>query len=252
VKDGEFPRLDRAWAGGVRVAFRLASRVWATAGVQFLSRGDSASLRREYQTSSVDPNASALVSSDTTGFVLGPERVSVRSYGPSVGLRLTVLRARPIAVDAVLLAGMAWANCRLEENNASTTTWYRKMYTSSMRMDGHGVAPTGEVGLRAGWNVSRRWGAFVEGTYLRQRFAKITGTGDWRWTQQDGDATSVERESSSGSVSGRWRMVPYSVTTAFVTFNRPYPTINDYAGYAPFTLDLSGVRLRAGIALRLW
>ena len=248
TREGAFPIIQRSWTGGARVSYRFGRRLAATFGVEYLSRTRSASVRRTYATSAVNPDAVSFRSDETTTWEFEPNVVSVRAYTPMVGLRLAAWRRRGLRIDAVVQAGATWGTCRLEENSRSATTWYRLETETSTRLRGHGIGFSGEAGLRAAWDTPHRWGVFVEASYQRQRLTSVTGTADRTSRVQDGDATSVEREATT-VVDGRWRMTPYAVTTAFVRLNQPYPDVT--AGQNPaFALDLSGVRLRAGISLR--
>jgi hypothetical protein len=248
-KEGAFPLIDRSWTGGVRVSYQLTRRIGALVAFDYLSRVQSASVNRQYQSTMTNPNAVYFQENETLTYDLPHSLVSVRSYAPSAGLQWTIVRDGPVRIDALVQGGSAWGSCRIAEDMTETTTSIRLGRTWTTRISGHGIAATGVAGLRAGWSVSRRWGVLVEASYLRQRFSAITGSLEETYTAQDGDATSTERQTSS-AVSGRWRMVPYSLTTAFVTYNKPYPRIGNEQN-PPFTLDLSGARVRVGLALRL-
>jgi hypothetical protein len=115
-------------------------------------------------------------------------------------------------------------------------------------MQGTGWHATAEGGVRVNWSMARHWATFVEGTYRYERFPSITGSDDTESTRRDGDAAVAEYEAKA-SASGRWRMVPYRATLQGRTVSQPLPAIT--SDQSPtFALDLSGARLRVGIAFR--
>ena len=245
---GEFPLLDHGRTIGVRAAWHISRRIALAAGFDYLSGTTrSESIHREWETTSLNPDAVAFpsVGGLTSDFT---EAFSVRSYEPWIGVRLAVWRHGPFSAEGIAQGGATRASVQLEETGAQTASPYMQRATWSHRMEGTGWHPSGEAGIRAGWEATRRLGAFIEISYKYDRVVKVVGSVDHAATRQDGDATTVEYETRT-SASGQWRMLPYRATVQGTAVDQPYPGIGGDQNPG-FALDLSGARVRFGFALR--
>ncbi len=162
---GEFPLLDHGRTIGVRAAWHISRRIALAAGFDYLSGTTrSESIHREWETTSLNPDAVAFpsVGGLTSDFT---EAFSVRSYEPWIGVRLAVWRHGPFSAEGIAQGGATRASVQLEETGAQTASPYMQRATWSHRMEGTGWHPSGEAGIRAGWEATRRLGAFIEISY---------------------------------------------------------------------------------------
>lgn len=248
TKDGELPLLSRGWLWGASASYRVTKRVAATVGVDYFSQVRSGTAQRGHESTLFNPNAVSFETTDGVSYQFAPLALSARSVAALAGLRLGIWNTRSIGLEGLLQAGPARASCRIEEQRATETTHYRTRSLASTVMEGSGWGISAEAGVRAQWRPVSRWGFFFDASYQYRRIGTVNGTMSRASTTRDGDAGVVER-ATTGAVSGRWQMATASTSGAFGTFSQAYPTIGG-AQNRPFALDLSGVRLKAGLAFR--
>ena len=248
TRNGDFPSIRQAWTGGARLSFQLTPRVAATFGLQYLSRKRSASVTRARESTLYNRDAVGFETTDRLEYIFAPTTLAVRAYTPSAGLRVAVLSWRRLRVEAIAAGGAVRASSRIDEERTGETTHYRQRSVQTTQMRGTGWGPAAEGGVRAAWSPGSRWTAFLEAAYQYQRVGNVSGTTKRTATTQDGDAASTEREVAQ-DISGRWRMAPWRVTTVFGNFDQPYPAIGNEQN-PPFRLDLSGLRVSAGVGFR--
>jgi hypothetical protein len=243
---GGLPVIERSWTGGVRATRRVGRRVTAVIEFDHLSRDEVSSLASSWQLTAYNPNAVSFPM--TTGLSTDLDvRLSVSSYAALAGVRWALWSVRSLAVEAMVAAGPAYATCAIAQSGKQTSSAYGQSTSWTGQMDGKGWHASAEAGARLDWRVTRHWATFVEGTYRYERFPSITGTSDTQSARRDGDAASTEYE-TSGTTSGRWQMMPYQSAVYGKSINKPYPSVGG-SGTA-FALDLSGARVRIGLAFR--
>jgi hypothetical protein len=248
TRKGEFPSIRGAWTGGVRLSYQVAPRVAATFGLHYLARERSATVTRARTSTLYNRDAVSFETTDRLEYGFAPSTLAVAAYTPLAGLRVALFGWRRLRVEATAAGGAVRASSRIEEDRTSETTSYRQRSSVTTRMRGTGWGAAAEAGARAAWSAGSRWNAFVEASYQYQRIGNVSGTTKRTSTTQDGDAASAEREVSQ-EVSGQWRMLPWRVAAPFGSFDQPVPAIGSAQNPA-FRLDLSGVRLTAGVGFR--
>lgn len=243
--EGEFPRIEGGDSVVIRLGRPISRRLTVLAAFEYVRRTRSGDVTRSISSTTVNPDAVSFVNTDTTTFSFSNRR-SVRSLSPMIGVRAQVLDWRTVSLDVQGLAGAAWGRARIEEDRHSSTTFYRLGSDSTIRMRGTSAGLNVEASARVAWRAWRGLSLIAEAGYQRLRLPKITGTVATNVQTQDGDATSVEKE-TAGSANGQWRMQPYRVDG--LQLNQPYPYVGGTTNPAA-TLDLSGARLRVGAAIR--
>ena len=241
--------LNGGWNGGIRLVRHFSPRLALSLGFQYSAGEKTASVERTYYVAFIHPNSVAFVTDETTAYRYNPHELSLKTYAPEVGIQWAFWRVSNLQGRTFLRGGPVWASCRVLRARTYDHSFYRFSWDTTNDLRGRGVGFRGEAGLRWLWDVTRRWGVFLEGAYGLLKIGRITGSEELKIRYQDGDAGSAELDQAY-THDGRWRMKWVRLVSASGEFHQGYPVIGDESLPA-FRLGLNGFQVRLGIVLHL-
>jgi hypothetical protein len=254
-RSGKFTRLHSLYPAGCRLSLDIGYGWTAYIGLSYLTGRVTASYREVYDVSDLDPNKMELDNRYRLEIEYPPYPLSVRAWSPTVGIRLKIPLVRRMAWEGYVAAGWLAASFRWDQTYATTTTdekgrWSRSSYGYAAA--GRGSGPSLEGGGRLGYSVSGRLTAFLEAGYAYRKTGRVDGEFAF-WTGHE--------DSDSAPYGARSEYEDGVFWTRFQTYTRAYGVwtprevrFADSQGQRDsrhFRLDLSGVELRVGLAVRL-
>jgi hypothetical protein len=170
-------------------------------------------------------------------------RLGVKMLFPHVGAQASQAMGRGLRVAEFVHAGWMFAECRFSSLKRVHDGLLEQVSTHELAMEGRGNGPALEGGFKLDVAVWRGLGAFVEASYLLSRVTRVTGKSVGADTVQDQKTLEI-LSSATEKREGRWRK-------SDEIYSRPavWPDGGPAAG-APFTLDLGGPGVRAGLYFR--
>jgi hypothetical protein len=169
--------------------------------------------------------------------------LDMKGLFPHVGAQAGVTLERGLRLAGFVHAGWIFSQCRYASRRIFLDGFLDQVTSSEVAMSGRGSGPAFETGAKFEVDVWRGLGFFVEGLYQASRVKKVTGERSASTIVQDGKTLEVE-SSFSEKIEGRWMLSGGEVPSPFI------PSPGAAAEYDPFTLDLGGLGLRAGLFFR--
>lgn len=240
----DFPKMTKALPAGVRLRYRLNKRFDLSVEVEAFHKVETANVAGTFSYSESY--------SLTESRAYDPFRLGIKALSVMGGLQFRIPAGRSTEIELGAAAGWAWAEFEFLSSWTAALDLISggQVINSSvdgatLAGDGKGGAPTAKLMARLNRALGRRWGFFVEtaATYCRVR--SLEGGG--RETVLDVPGETVWR--------GTWAVkreeieLPHDSAVVFV------PT-NYWEGWVAgqrdrdFVLDISGLRLVAGIYLK--
>jgi hypothetical protein len=170
-------------------------------------------------------------------------RMGVEMLFPHAGAQASQAMGSGVRVAEFVHAGWMFAACRLSSLKILHDGLLGLDSTQDLAMEGRGSGPALEGGFRIDVAVWRGLGIFVEAAYLLSRVTRVTGESVSSAMVQD-QKTGGILSSVAEQKKGRW-------WKGDDFFSRP--AVRPDGGPAtgtPFTLDLSGPGVRAGLCFR--
>lgn len=170
-------------------------------------------------------------------------RLGVEMLFPHVGAQASQFMGGGVRVAEFVHAGWMIAACRLSSLRMLQDGLLGLDSTQDLAMEGRGSSPAFEGGFRIDVAVWRGLGIFVEAAYLLSRVTHVTGESLYSAMVQD-QKTGGILSSVVEKKKGRWWKGDDSSSRPAV-----WPAGEPATG-TPFTLDLSGPGVRAGLCFR--
>ena len=239
-----FPKVTKALPAGVRLRYRLNKRFDVSAEVEAFRRVEMANIAGTFTY-----DESSLM---TESRAYDPFRLGLKALSVMGGLQYRVPAGRSTEIELGAAAGWSWAEFDfLSSWTASLDLISDGQIISSsvdgatLEGDGKGSAPMAKLMVRLNRSLGRRWGLFVETAATYCRINSLEGGG--RETVLDVPGETVWR--------GTWAVKREEIDLPHDSAVILVPT-NYWEGWVAgqrerdFVLDISGLRLVAGIYLR--
>jgi hypothetical protein len=192
----------------------------------------------DVQPGSINLNKEYSLVSEFPDYLLG-----MKGLFPHVGAQAGITLEGGLRAAGFVHAGWLFSEYRYSSTRLFRDGFLNKISSSEVAMNGRGSGLTLEAGARFEVEVWRGLGFFAEGLYQVSRVKKVTGERSASVIVQDAQTLEIEFRSTE-KTEGRWLLGDGAVPAPFI------PPAEDSAGYDPFTLDLSGLGLRAGLFFR--
>jgi hypothetical protein len=170
-------------------------------------------------------------------------RLGAKGLFPHVGVQGSHFVGRRVRLAAFVHAGWTFAECSYSSTRRFLDGWTGQDRLYEVAMNGKGNGFTLEGGAKIEVAVWRGLGIFFEGLYQSCRVKNVTGDRTASETVNDAGAPNAGSRTTVIS-EGPWRQVGTGIT---------YPYIHspgDETSFVPFTLNLGGLGLRAGVFFR--
>lgn len=250
-KQGELKEIKQAPVLGARLKYRLNKNLWLSLGFQTMKKEELSGFNNTYIVHSIDPDAVVFDITSTITRRNDPYSLEIKAYSPMLGIHFQVGDDRFINLEAYLSGGPLFGTAtyfreQLYHESDQWGYWYQN--SISNYMDGKGTGIAAEVGLQINIRVFKGFRFFIEGNYAYRRISKISGESSIQTTYEDAFAESY---TTSNSWQGDWVMVTSQIDREWGGLYMPFPS-NQYDIYNPtyFKLDLSGLQLKAGLAIK--
>ena len=240
----DFPRMTKALPAGVRLRYKLNKRFDLSVEVEAFNKVETGRIGGTFSYT-----GDYLL---TESRAYDPFRLGLKALSVMGGLQYRIPAGKSTEIELGAAAGWAWAEFDLLSSWTASLDLISdgQVINSSvdgatLEGDGKGSAPTAKLMVRLNRALGRRWGFFVETAATYCRVNSLEGGG--RETVLDVPGETVWR--------GTWAVkreeidLPYDSAVVFV------PT-NYWEGWVAgqrerdFVLDISGLRLVAGIYLK--
>jgi hypothetical protein len=240
----DFPKLTKALPAGLRLRFRLNKRFDASVEVEAFRAVETANIAGTF---SYDAEYSLTESRAYDPFRLGIKALSVMG-----GLQYRIPAGRSTAIEIGAAAGWAWAQFEFLSSWTASLDLVSggEVINSSvdgttLEGDGKGGAPTAKLMARLNRALGRRWGFFVETAATYCRVKSLEGGGRETVLEVPGETVwhgtwAVKREEIELPHDSAVIRVPTNYWEGWVAGQRE----------RDFVLDISGLRLAAGIYLK--
>jgi hypothetical protein len=240
----DFPRMTKALPAGLRLRYKLNRTFDVSVEVEAFRRVETAHIAGTF---SYDESYSLTESRAYNPFRLGLKALSVMG-----GLQYRMPAGRSTEIEIGAAAGWSWAEFDFLSSwtaaldlIADGEVINSSVDGATLEGDGKGSAPTAKLMVRLNRSLGRRWGFFVEtaATYCRVRSLEgggretvldVPGETVWRGTW------AVKREEIDLPYDSAVVLVPTNYWEGWVAGQRD----------RDFVLDISGLRLVAGIYLK--
>jgi len=245
--DGQFKHIDKAVLWGGRLHYQLSPTLSLSFGAQYL-KGNQDS--RVGMNVGVRDGETVLLTDqyENAGFGL-----SVTAWAPQLGAHFGWNLGPVFRPGLFMLFGPMFVECRTVNSRHMTRTGpagYVSDIVETYEMKGRRTSLSGELGGSLHIRLAKFLELCLEGSYVFRLFDDLSGPGSSRTDIRD----SISGESSTSSNwEGQWNLAPYDTRTSWGRFAGTVAS-NAYEwswGFKRFTLDLSGLQLKAGLAVRL-
>lgn len=240
----EFPRLSEAFPAGLRLRYGLSGRLDLSVEVEAFRRTEEARIAGAF----AYDDGYALTESKA----YDPFRLGVRALSVLGGVQYRIKAGRSTEVELGAAAGWAWARFDFLSSWTAALDLVSEgevisssVDGASLEGDGKGGAPAAKLMVRLNRALGRRWGFFVETAASYCRIGSPAGGG--RETVLDVPGETVW--------SGVWAVKREEIDLPYDSAVVHVPT-NYWEGWVAgqrerdFVLDISGLRLVAGVYLR--
>ncbi len=251
--EGEYKTIKNALPMGVRVKYRIARFWWLSLGFNYLTKSAQSDVTGQYEIRSLDPDGFLFYDEFSVTRQNSPYSISVKGYAPLLGIHYKKSTDRPVNWEAFLAAGPMFFSCDYSRHyffRESDTYgyWYRQESIDNVSGKGTGLAI--DAGLRLNIRLLKQVDLFIEGGFAYQRAGRISGPGDSVVVFDDANADGYTLTSQW---EGTWVMIDYTLSRVWgeQPVRYPWNSPGSAVDLPDFKLDLSGFRLKAGIAFRL-
>lgn len=235
----DIPTIKNALLLGFRLKFTINHRFGISLGIKRISREHNREISNEW----TFPYGYGNYQYRT---VYDPYILSVRGYGPSIGVFFQTPLNERLYAGGFLEAGPLFGKCSFAYHY--TEEWYSNEgnlihSTSNEYLEevGEGTGFACEVGLRISI-IMGKFAPFFEGSYAYQKIKSLSGQGTER-------IAFLEE-----TWEGEWGIKQYTISGDWGELTYEYPSNYWEAGalnkHRDFNLDLSGFQFKLGIAYR--
>jgi len=244
--EGAFPRIERSVPIGLRLRMNLNRNLGLSLGVKYFSTREASSMTvsyvSEWSTTRLDIDSS-----------YSPFEMYTKGFIPQLGVHFGSTFSS-LGFEAYLAGGLVLAQCGYSfAYDFRQAYGWGYTYTSKIQAEeaGSGTGYSLEAGGRLSVDIGGVGGLFVEGGYALQKVDRLSGEGSYDWQQ---DHSNGEPSNDQSSWTGEWGVVNETHAFNWGSKDMSYPTSQPQAladkKARDFSLDLSGVQLRAGLYFR--
>lgn len=240
----DFPSLSKAFPAGLRLRYGLSGRLDLSVEVEAFRRTEEARIAGTF---SYDEGYTL-----TESKAYDPFRLGVRALSVMGGVQYRIRAGRSTEVEIGAAAGWAWA--RFDFLSSWTAALdvisggeviNSSVDGATLAGDGKGSAPAAKLMVRVNRALGRRWGFFVETAAAYCRVKSLEGGGRETVLDVPGETVwsgvwAVKREEIDLPYDSAVVLVPTNYWEGWVAGQRE----------RDFVLDISGLRLVAGVYLR--
>jgi hypothetical protein len=252
-----FEEIKNAFPFGVNIRYHLSPRFDISLGLSYLSQKASSFYRVSIETLAIPPDSYGtwgLDDIDVRDLTYDETSISVRSWMPSAGIHYRLLSAGALSAEVYATAGPVFASIRHGYHSFDKFTfpdgfWFAWEYRNLYAGKGVGIGLSG--GGRLGWNLSSRFELFATAGYSYSSIPKLTGS--LEVNDRYVDVESEPPEFTHNETSGTWYFYSagYRRNWGSQVIDVPAITTQPPQQSEKFQLHLSGLRLQAGIAIKL-
>ena len=246
--EGDLGKMARAFPIGARVVRTFGRQLSLGAGFSWFAASRGSSAKASYSYTVVDPTAQYYQRSFSETITIDPLDLTIHEYFAHAVVRYDWIARPRLRLGTSLHAGWLVAECTARRGRTITGGFYPTYRANTTELDGRGNGPAGDALLTARVALTRRLGVLAEAGYALHEIRKVTGSSRTTAVTQDGEATSVELEQTTES-RGRWTNEAVTYQTGNGLYRGTVPAVGGQGN--PFTLSLSGWRVRLGVSVGL-
>jgi len=227
-----------------RLRFSLNRSFSLAAGIGWSERRSASAYLYAFDFFNSKPESNLLPPGQFTVISEFPDyHLGVKALFPHVGAQIVLDQNRRFRLAGFVHAGWMFAECSFSSRKIINDGLLGQEITQELAMEGRGSGPALEAGLKLELDAWRGLGGFIEVGYLLSRVTRVTGKSFSSETVMD-QKTLETLSSVTENKEGRWW-----IGNDF--FSRPVVWPDDVpATGSPFTLDLGGMGVRAGLFFR--
>jgi hypothetical protein len=256
--DAQFNSIHNALPYGFRLRYDLSPSLGLSLGVQFLNRTQKSNAGMRVDVIDGGRNVAEYGGTGTylyqnSGFLL-----SASAWSPQIAVHFGWQLGRILRLELLVAGGPLFAECQsLNERSMTVTdaTGYKSGSLVRTEMTGKGTEICAELGGRILAKTAGLLDFFLEASYAFRDVTSLSGPGSTKSTAID---ASLPQDPVLQNWSGRWSALRTPINSDWGTFSR-YRVLNqgiplwfsDGMGAQHFGLDLSGIQLKAGVAIKL-
>jgi hypothetical protein len=249
--NGGFGKISTALPFGLRLKYNISKTIALSLGFQYMSRDRVSNVDSNYGVYWINPGGLSYIQEYADNLSYTDYTLSVKGYAPLLGIHFMTRRHKAVYMEAFVAGGPLFAECSRSTGSLRRVIYpdgYWWGYDYSLEMKGTGTGLALEAGVRLNFRVKKHFEIFVEGGYAYQAVQKISGSYADEYQQKDANAAA---DIVSWSWEGDWQMAQGGYEQYWANFSDVYPMVSwgdgfPYAG--DFNLDLSGIRIKVGIA----
>lgn len=248
---GSFKRINMAIPFGIRLKYNVNRTIALSLGFQYISRNLAYDVDSNYGIYWINPDGLFFKQEYTDNFSFIDYTLSVKGYIPMLGIHFMTRRSSAISLEAFAAGGFLFAECSHSAGILARVVYpdgYWQGYDYFREMKGTGSGPALEAGVRFNVFIKKHFELFLEGSYSYITVKRISGSYADEYQQKDANAVS---NAESSSWTGDWHMVQGGFYDYWSSFSDVYPIVSwgsNFTSAGDFNLDLSGIRLKVGIA----
>jgi hypothetical protein len=228
----------------VRLRFSLNRLFSLAAGIAWSSRQPASAFAYAFDFYNSKPESNHLPPGHFSVISEFPDyHLGVKALFPHVGAQVVLDKNRRFQLAGFAHAGWMFAKCSFSSSKIVHDGLLGQVITQELAMEGRGSGPALEAGIKLELDVWRGLGAFIEGGYLLSWVTRVTGKSAGSKTVRD-QKTLATLSSATETREGRWW-----IGDDFSSRPAVWPGGGPATG-SPFTLDLGGLGIRAGLFFR--
>ncbi len=244
--DDQFRHMTYITPWGGRIHYQLSPTLSISLGAQYLKGRQDSNVGMDI---SVTGGSGALTDQyENLEFGL-----SLSAWLPQLGAHFGWDLGPVFRPEIFILFGPMIVECRsFNTRQTARTDWdgYRLELSETVEMKGRKTTLSGELGGALRLHIAKFLDLFTEGSYIFRVADELKGPG---WSQTVRKDSNLGESSFSSNWEGTWRLASYNTVTSWGQFRGSMPN-NAYdwgPSYKRFSLDLSGIQLKAGLSIRL-
>lgn len=252
--NGDFETIKAVLHSGFRLRFALNPSLALSAGARWMTQKEQSRVIADYEISGVTPGGMNFQQDFIKSFEYPSTRIFAQGFAPMLGVHYRPLRSQRLIFELFASAGAFWASCDMDFLEISRTSFrdagdhYWDERDAYNRVQGDGVGLALESGARVEFRPASWLGIFVESAYGYFKVKNLSGRETYRYRRMDKNgAQDVQEFIFDGELGLREQRGVY----AWGSYSVRFPSVigRSSAPYSDFILDLSGIRLSAGLSL---
>ncbi len=248
----EFEELKLAFLLGGRIKYRVNSWLAVSAGLQYLRGKRVSSSLGIFHNRMVLPDNVSKVDDYTDSNHFTDFTLTAEAFAPMVGIHVYLLKdyVEGFITGGPLFAKASYSFIREYRQEYDETYWSGS--DSDGQATGNGTGLALEAGARINVPICKSLTVFLEGSYAHMKTSNLSGEMTTHETTLDINHT---RDTITNTREGDWKVSEVDVQAPWGNLKGHQPTLLEDGrqqgdGISDFELDLSGFRLKVGLAFR--